>query len=109
VRLTTVRSWLFSWLDEWCETKEEFTLSKALFLDSKLMRTISFSTAVVTYSILTLTPIVCTKELTAGSNITLCQFACPTHSLVESTRILTHQSKLKCGDTKGICTPRSYC
>jgi hypothetical protein len=124
VRLT-VRSWLFSWSDERCETKEEFMLSKALFLD--YIQSDTVKEALGTHGFDQLQDFygkriephedyfvfyrrrnlfhLDTNSNSAheGTNNGIKYHSVPvrpTHGLVESTRILTRQSKLKCGDTK---------
>jgi hypothetical protein len=121
----TVRRWLFSWPDDRCKTQEEFLLSKALFLKyiqsdgvkealgphgfDQLQefygkRIESHEDYFVFYRRRHLFHLDSNSNSThEGTNNGLKYHSVavrPTHGLVESTRILTHQSKLECGDAK---------
>jgi hypothetical protein len=122
----TVQSWLFSWSDDRCGTKEEILLSKALFLDYIQSKEVKealgqhgFEDQLQKLYGKRIEPHedyfvfhrhrnlfhLDTNSNSAheGTNNGIKYHSVPvrpTHGLVESTRILTHQSKLKCGDTK---------
>jgi hypothetical protein len=120
-----VRRWLFSWSDDRCETHEEFLLSKALFLNyiqsdevKEALGPHGFDQLQEFYGkriephedyfvfyrrrhLLHLDTNSNSAHEGTNNGMKYHSVAVrPTHGLVESTRILTHQSKLKCGDVK---------
>jgi hypothetical protein len=121
----TVSNWIWSWSDDQCETEEEFNLSKALFLT--YIKSEKVKEALGEDGAMQLQDFYCRRvephedqfvffrrqqrfhldtnsnSAHEGTNKGMKYHSLPvkpTHSLVESTKILTHQSKLKSGDSK---------
>jgi hypothetical protein len=120
----TVQNWIWSWSDSRCETEEEFLLSKALFL--KFIASNQVQQALGPQGVEQLEDFYCKRiephedlfvfyrrrrlhldtnsnSAHEGTNHGIKYHSIPvkpTHGIVESTKILMQQSKIKSGDAK---------